>query len=136
MSNELKVHVKQQLLAASSRALKVINYVNDLRISYHQLHIQEKRATPMNFAKYKLAIQLHKIYNRVEDNEDWLDMNEQQNFNARNEKFHINDYSRTKVGRNVICNRLTCLNGELKLEWFNLTKLAFKIKAKSIFLTS
>ena len=89
----------------------------------------------MNFAKYKLAVQLHKIYNRMDDNEDWLDMNEQQNFNARNENFHINDYSRTKTGRNVLCNRLTCLNGVLKLEWLNLTTLAFKLKAKSIFLT-
>ena len=71
----------------------------------------------------------------MDDNEDWLDMNEQQNFNARNENFHINDYSRTKTGRNVLCNRLTCLNGVLKLEWLNLTTLAFKLKAKSIFLT-
>ena len=110
--------------------------MSDLRISYQQLHIQEKRATPMNFAKYKLAIQLHKIYNKAEENEDWLDMNVQQKFNARNGKFHINDYSRTKVGRNLICNRLTCLNGQLKLEWLNLTTLAFKIKAKSIFLTN
>ena len=136
LSSELKVHVKQQLLAASSRALKVINNVSDLRISYLQLHIQEKRATPMKFVKYKLAVQLHKIYNRVDDNDDWLDMNEQQNFNARNENFHINDYSRAKIGRNVLCNRLTCLNGELKLEWLNLTSLAFKLKAKSIFLTN
>ena len=135
LNNELKVHVKQQLLAASARALKLINNVSDLRISYNQLHIQEKRATPMNFAKYKLAVQLHKIYNRMDENEDWIDMNEQQNFNARNENFHINDYSRTKIGKNVLCNRLICLNGILKLEWLNLTTIAFKLKAKSIFLT-
>ena len=102
---------------------------------YYQLHIQEKRATPMNFAKYKLAVQLHRIYNRMDDNDDWLDMNDQQSFNARNTNFHINDSSRTKVGRNIICNRLTCLNGEIKLDWLNLTPLAFKLKAKSIFLT-
>ena len=90
----------------------------------------------MNFAKYKLAVQLYKIYNRMEDNDDWLDMNEQQNFNARHENFHINDASRIKVGRNVLCNRLTCLNGDIKLDWLNLTPIAFKLKAKSIFLTN
>ena len=85
LSNELKGHTKQMILAASSKGLKMINNESDLRISYHQLHSQEKRATPMKFAKYKLAVQLHKIYNRMDDNEDWLDMNNQQNFNARNE---------------------------------------------------
>ena len=72
----------------------------------------------------------------MDDNDDWLDMNEQQNFNARNENFHINDSSRTKVGRNMLCNRLTCLNGDIKLNWLNYTPLAFKLKAKSIFLTN
>ena len=135
LSNELKGHTKQMILAASSKALKMINNESDLRTSYHQLHSQEKRATPMKFAKYKLAVQLHKIYNRTDDNEDWMDMNINQNFNARNEYFHINDTSRTKIGRNILSNRLTCLNGEIKLDWLNLSTLAFKLKAKSTFLT-
>ena len=122
-------------MAASSKALKILNNESDLRISYQQLHLQEKRATPMKFAKYKLAVQLHKIYNRMDDNDDWLDMNDQQNFNGRNEYFHINDASRTKIGRNLLCNRMTCLNGDIKLDWLNLSTLAFKLKAKSIFLT-
>ena len=63
------------------------------------MHSQEKRATPMNFAKYKLSIQLHKIYNGNNDNDDWHDMNVQQNFNSRNEFFHINDFSNIKVGK-------------------------------------
>ena len=129
-------HIKQQILAASAYALKIINNVSDLRISYQQLHIQEKRATPMSFAKYKLAIQLYKIYNKVDENNEWIDMNEQQNFNARNEYFHINDASRIKVGRNTLCNRLPCLNGNIKLDWLNLSLIAFKLKAKSIYLTN
>ena len=124
------------ILAASSNALKIINNVSDLRISYLQIHRQEKRATPMNFAKYKLAVQLHKIYNKAEENDDWLDMNENQNFNARNEYFHIHDASRLKVGKNILCNRLPCLNGEIKLDWLNLSSTAFKLKAKSIYLTN
>ena len=136
LSQELKGLIKQQILAASSNALKMINNVSDLRILYQQLHIQEKRATPMNFSKYRLAIQLFKIYNGVEENNDWVDMNVQQNFNARNEYFHINDASKVKVGRNILCNRLTCLNGEIKFDWLNLGLTAFKLKAKSIYLTN
>ena len=136
LSQELRGQIKQQILAASAYALKIINNVSDLRISYQQLHNQEKRATPMRFAKYKLALQLYKIYNKVDENNDWIDMNDQQNFNARNEYFHINDVSRTKVGRNIMCNRLPCLNGEIRLDWLNLSLNAFKLKAKSIYLTN
>ena len=90
----------------------------------------------MNFAKYKLSIQLHKIYNGDNENDDWQDMNVQQNFNSRNVNFHINDFSNVKVGKNILCNRLTCLNGEIKLDWLNLSLVVFKLKAKSIFLAN
>ena len=134
LSNNLKVRQKQQLLAASSNALKMLNNVSDLRISYVQLHIKEKRALPMNFAKYRLAIQLYKIYNGMEMNEDWIDMNYQQNFNARNRMFQINDYSRLKIGRNVICNRLNELNNQVNLDWLNQSLISFKLKMKSLLL--
>ena len=105
-------------------------------MSYKQLHINEKRALPMDFSKYRLAIQLFRIYNGHVQNEDWQDMNNQQNFNARNESFHINDYSRLKIGRNIMCNRLTDLNKHIHLDWLNLSLIAFKLKVKSIFLTN
>ena len=112
----------------------MLNNVSDLRISFTQLHKQEKRATPMSFGKYKLSIQLFKIYNGGTMIEDWLDMNVQQNFNARNSKFHINDFSKLKVGNNILSNRLTCLNNEVELDWLNLSLIAFKLKAKKHFL--
>ena len=89
----------------------------------------------MNFAKYRLAIQLYKIYNDLSSSEDWRDMNFQQNFNARQDTFHITNTSNTKVGRNIICNRLTALNDQIKLNWLNLSMTAFKLQAKRIFLT-
>ena len=88
----------------------------------------------MNFAKYRLSIQLFKIYNGYSQNDDWQDMNVQQNFNGRNEMFQINDYSANRIGKNIICNRLNVLNGQIKLDWLNLSLNAFKLKAKSIFL--
>ena len=66
--------------------------------------------------------------------EDWQDMNVQQNFNARNPKFHINDFSNLKVGKNILSNRLTCLNNEVNLDWLNLSLTAFKLKAEINFL--
>ena len=127
---------KQQILAASSNALKILNNVRDLRVSYVQLHSKEKRALPMSFANYRLAIQLYKIYNGGYESDDWQDFNVQQNFNARCDTSHINDYSKLKVGKNILCNRLTSLNKLVKLDWLNLSLTAFKLKAKNIFLTN
>ena len=106
------------------------------RTSFIQRHVNEERALPMNFAKYKLAIQLFKIYNGSDYNDDWHDMNSQQNFNGRNEMFHISDFSKIKIGKNILCNRLTVLNGQIKLDWLNLSLTAFKLKIKRTFLNN
>ena len=90
----------------------------------------------MDFSKYRLAIQLYKIYNNDYYNDDWQDMNAQQNFIARMEMFQINDVSRLKVGKNILCNRLTVLNNQVNLNWLNLSLISFKLKVKSIFLTN
>ena len=136
LSNDLNGRNKQQILAASANALKLLNNVSEMRTSFIQLHCQEKRAMPMNFSKYRLAIQLYKIYNNKYFDDDWQDMNAQQNFNARMEMFQINDFSRLKVGKNILCNRLTVLNNQVKLSWLNLSLTSFKLKVKSIFLTN
>ena len=66
--------LKQNILAASANALKLLNNVNDLRISYKQLHKPHKRATPMNPMKYRVSIQLFKTYNGHIFNSDWLNI--------------------------------------------------------------
>ena len=45
-----------------------------------------------------------KIYNRSSDNEDWLDMNNQPNFNDRNKFVHISDVAKLRVGKNLMTN--------------------------------
>ena len=84
--------------------------------------------------QYKLSIQLYKVYNGDNMNDDWQDMNVQQNFNARNNLFQISDYSRLKVGKNVLANRLRILNNQIDLDWLNLSLNSFKIKMKNVFL--
>ena len=63
----------------------------------------------MNFMNYRLSIQLFKIYNDNSQNDDWLDMNVQQKFNARNKMFQINDYSNLRVGKMFYATDLTYL---------------------------
>ena len=127
--------LKQHLLAASSMALRLLNNRSDLRISYDQLHKIHKRATPINVMKYRQSIQLFKIYNNDNQSDDWIDLNFQQNFNARNDNIQIYDVSRLKVGKNLMINRLSILNGQIKLDWLNLGLNSFKIKMKQLFMT-
>ena len=132
----LNPRLKNQILSASACAMKILNSTKDIRISYTQLHKFEKRALPMDFSKYRLAIQLHKIYNGTSMTDDWIDMNTQQNFNTRNEKFHITDMSRLKIGINMICNRLKVLNDKINLDWLNLSLISYKLKMKEVFLSN
>ena len=62
--------LKKQLLAASSRALNLMNNRSDLRISFERLHKIQGRATPVSMMKYRLSIQLFKLYNSEMMNDD------------------------------------------------------------------
>ena len=72
--------LKKQLLAASAAGLKILSLNSDLRISFEQLHSMNERATPIKMMHYKLALQLYKNFNDVNQNETWMDLNFQQNF--------------------------------------------------------
>ena len=63
--------------------------------------------------KYRLSIQLFKLYNGEEMSDDWLDLNYQQNFNNRQKYVQINDVSTTKIGKNILSNRLGILNNQI-----------------------
>ena len=63
--------LKKHILAASSNALKILNNVSDLIISYEQLQKIHKCTLPMNMMKYTLSIQLYKTYNRCNGWKVW-----------------------------------------------------------------
>ena len=85
--------------------------------------------------KYRLAIQLFKTYNGAIVNDDWMDLNNQQNFNERFNCVQIFDSSKLKVGKNLIINRMTCINRSIKYDWLNLSLIGYKLKVKELFLT-
>ena len=76
--------LKQCLLSASASALRMISGNYDKMISFNQLHTLNKRATPTQIMTYKHLLLLHKIFNNPMYNKDWLSLNFQQTFNARN----------------------------------------------------
>ena len=55
--------LKQKLLSASANALKLSLTKLPQNTSFESIHRLAKRATPTQMSNYKLALQLHKLYN-------------------------------------------------------------------------
>ena len=72
----------------------------------------------MDMMKYRLSIQLYKVHNDYNTNEDWMDLNIQQNFNSRQTCIQINDYLNLKIGKNILANRLGVLNNSVQFIMF------------------
>ena len=96
--------------------------------------LKHYRATPIKMMKYWLAIQLYKVYNGRTENQDWIDLKFQQNFNDRNIHVQINDVSNLRIGRNSLMNRMNCINDKVDYRWLNKTIDSFKILCKLTFL--
>ena len=78
----------------------------------------------------KHALELYTAYNGEEMNEDWIDLNQQQNFNGRVQRVQIFDKSRIRVWRNILMNRLLIISDKINYDWLNLTKSSYKINAR------
>ena len=123
----LSTILKQHIMSASANALRLLDNIGDLEMSFERLHLFHKRAPPVNVMKFRLAIQLFKIYNGVIINDDWTDMHFQQNFNLRSNTVQIVDRSKFKIGKNIMLNRLLILIRQIEFE----PKL-FQIENKTI----
>ena len=58
----LKVCLKEKLMSALAKALKVCMYYPDPMISFNNIHVLNNRATPTEMMKYNLSIQVYKLY--------------------------------------------------------------------------
>ena len=102
----------------------------------HHVTFHYKKSNPPQMMKYKLALQLHKLYNNENMSDDWLSLFFNQNFNGRNSKANFRDTSNHKIGKNLIANRLSTLNNEIEYDWLNLEKESYKLKCKILFLSN
>ena len=82
---------------------------------------------------YKHALLLYKIYNNETFTMCWIEMNFQQNFNARLKKFIVHTVFNYKVGKNLPINRLVILNNTIELKLQNLTWDTFKVHCKDFY---
>ena len=118
----LSPKLKQILLSASAKALKLCLPMQEPMTSFATIHSLAGRATPQQYCDYKHSILLHTIYNTNSPPLDWITLNFNQKFNSLNpyfQTFYTNNY---KIGRNKVSERLKILNNEIKFDWLNLSK--------------
>ena len=130
----LKPTLKQKLLSASARALKVCDKYTDNNVSFEAIHDLCNRATPIKMQKYKLAICLYKLYNSEFNPIEFYLLNFNQVVTSRQRNFIIVKSNRTRVGLNSLANRLYTINGIVPLEWLNLSIDSYKIRCKKLLL--
>ena len=129
----LKPYLKNLILSTSANALKLCTPSYIPMTSYLDLHIQNARATPNQLMMYN-SLLLYSILNNQTPNKDWLDLNFNQNFNAREMNYRTYNHNIYRVGKNKFSDRLNILNGKISLDWLNQDKISYKLKSKSKFL--
>ena len=107
----------------------------DNMISYKSIHKVNNRAMPEAIMQYKLATQLFKTYNNEEFTFDWILLHLNQIFTSRRTTFMALKSNNTKVGINLLANRLTILSGKIPFDWLNESLISLKVKCKRLFLT-
>ena len=133
-SSNLNINLKQNLLTASAKALKMCLHYPETRISHLNLHKMTDRATPAMYCDYKNSIQLFKLFNEKTPETEWLHLNSEIVNTTRQHFFEVRLNHRLRIGKNSLCNKLHDLNGKIPLDWLNLTIESFKIKCKEKFL--
>ena len=61
-----------------------------------------------------------------------MDLNFKQAFGTMINSVKIYDDSYIKIGKNILANRLTCINNWINYDWLNLSYLTYKVKCKQL----
>ena len=132
----LKATLKQKLLSSSAKALKVWVKLSDNNVSFDTLHKICKRALPIDFMKYKLALFLFRIYNNDFNFVEFSHLNYNQVLTGRQTKFKTIKTNNLRAGLNALSNRFHCLIDLRPLSWLNMSMNAFKVHCKRLLLTN
>ena len=103
--------------------------------SFMNLHKMCNRATPDGILEYKLALSLHKLYNKIFNSIEFIQMNFNQIFTSRQTSFKILKSNHFRVGLNSLSNRLSIWNNEMFQAWLNFSIDTFKIHCKKLYLS-
>ena len=132
----MKNPLKQKLLSASAKAIKVCAKFDTSEISFNRLHEMFERSNPENFLLYKHALALFKIYNSNTVTQEFAALNLVTVLTSRQVNFMAKRENNRRVGLNALSNRFYILNNRIPLVKLNLGIESFKIFCKGEFLSN
>ena len=130
----LKSTLKQKILSASARALKVCSKFDLSEVSFIKIHEMYNRGTPKIFLLFKLALALFKLFQGNDLTTEFLALNQNTILTSRQINFIATKDNKRRVGLNVLANRFNLLNNIIPLSQFNKSIDSFKIFCKKEFL--
>ena len=75
------------------------------------------------------------IYSSNDYTHDWVLLQKNHIFTTRQTTFMAFKSNNTRVGKNILGNRLPILNGKIPFNWLNESLMTFKMKCKNLLLT-
>ena len=131
----LKSNLKQSLLSASAKALKIcLKYRTD-DVSFIKIHEICNRATPEKYLLYRHPLSLFKLMNHNNHSFEWVSLNFNIILTSRQTEFFSLKGNNKRVGLNAMSNRFYILNNRIPLNLLNQSIDTYKVHCKRIFLT-
>ena len=136
LTPSLRSDLKQNLLAASSCALRSCVMNEGFDISFVNLHKIHKKSTPEQIMLYQLSLKLHKLLNEHDNLLSFVHVTimDQIVCTGRQINFQIYRKFNTKIGLNTTANKLFPLNNLISLDRLNFNFAHYKKLAKIQFL--
>ena len=132
---ELPQSLQKSLKRTSSLALKISIPNNNPFDTNTDTHNKAKRSLPYNVTLYRHALLLYKLFNSEIPSLEHFHLNFQLSNNERSDVFVFVKSQNYFVGRNILINRLVCLNNTIKKDWMTLSLDSYKVMCKKLFLS-
>ena len=126
----LKSTLKQKLLSASAKAIKICAKNNLNEVSFVNLHKMYNRSIPENFLLYKHALALYKLFWSKNMSTEFLALNLNTILTTRQVNFIATRNNKRKVGLNALANRFYLLNNRIPLSQLNKSLDCYKVYCK------
>jgi hypothetical protein len=128
-----KTHCKINFFHLQQKHLELLT-MSQIQWFNLNLHKMANRVMPYRFIKCKLSLLLYRTFIHEIPVNHWLSLNFDQIITRRQTLFNVLKTNNFNVGMNVMNNKLRVLNGNIPLDWLNLSADSFKIMCKRKFL--
>ena len=119
---------------ASENALRIITCEITIYNTHTEIHQMTKRALPDQMIHYKHALMMYKLLRQCIPDNEFMHMNFEANSNQRLQHHTFTKIQNYNVGKNILLNRMCCLNNTILKTMTDGSYISYKLKCKEMFL--